>query len=114
MPHTPEGLEALIFTSEGDMRQAINNLQSTHAGFGMVNEDNVFKICDQPHPKLIHRLIGHCAAGQVDEAMVLLHEVWRLGYSTLDILSTLFKVTKSYDDMPEYLKLEFIKVSGHL
>ncbi len=28
------GLEALIFTAEGDMRNALNNLQSTFAGFG--------------------------------------------------------------------------------
>lgn len=28
------GLEALIFTAEGDMRNALNNLQSTSAGFG--------------------------------------------------------------------------------
>jgi hypothetical protein len=28
------GLEALIFTAEGDLRNALNNLQSTFAGFG--------------------------------------------------------------------------------
>ena len=28
-----EGLEALIFTAEGDMRYALNNLQATAAGF---------------------------------------------------------------------------------
>ena len=27
-----EGLEAIIFTAEGDMRQAVNNLQSTVSG----------------------------------------------------------------------------------
>ena len=35
--HTEAGLEALIFTAEGDMRNALNNLQSTHAGFKIVN-----------------------------------------------------------------------------
>ena len=34
IPYDPSGLEALIFTAEGDMRNALNNLQSTHAGFG--------------------------------------------------------------------------------
>jgi hypothetical protein len=29
---TDDGLEAILFTAEGDMRQAINNLQSTHSG----------------------------------------------------------------------------------
>ena len=27
---TDDGLEAVIFTAQGDMRQALNNLQATH------------------------------------------------------------------------------------
>eukprot|EP00126_Sphaerothecum_destruens_P007861 Sdes_comp20017_c0_seq2m12720 len=53
VPRTEEGLEAVIFTAQGDMRQAINSLQSTFSGFGIVNDENVFKVCDQPHPVLI-------------------------------------------------------------
>lgn len=52
-----QGLQALIFTAEGDMRQAINNLQSTWSGFGFVSADNVYKICDQPHPHKIRAMI---------------------------------------------------------
>jgi replication factor C subunit 2/4 len=44
--HTHDGFEALIFTADGDMRYALNNLQATSAGFGLVNKDNVFKVCD--------------------------------------------------------------------
>jgi len=44
--YTHDGLEALIFTADGDMRFALNNLQATSAGFGLVNKDNVFKVCD--------------------------------------------------------------------
>lgn len=40
------GYEAIIFTAEGDMRYALNNLQATAAGFGLINKDNVFKVCD--------------------------------------------------------------------
>jgi replication factor C subunit 2/4 len=43
---TPDGMEALVFTAEGDMRYALNNLQATHAGFPIVNKENVFKVCD--------------------------------------------------------------------
>lgn len=44
VPYVPEGLEAIIFTADGDMRQALNNLQATNSGFGFVNQDNVFKV----------------------------------------------------------------------
>ena len=42
---TNDGLEAILFTCDGDMRQALNNLQSTCSGFGEVTPDNVFKVC---------------------------------------------------------------------
>ena len=101
------------------MRQAINNLQSTHAGFGFINKDNVFKglflipnilVCDMPHPHKIHEMITSCISGDVDKSVLLLHGLWTQGYSALDIVGTLFKVVKAFE-MPEFLKLEFIKVS---
>ncbi|KAL9110502.1 MAG: hypothetical protein Q9187_008043, partial [Circinaria calcarea] len=48
--YSDDGIAALVFSAEGDMRQAINNLQSTWAGFGFVSGDNVFKVVDSPHP----------------------------------------------------------------
>ena len=43
-----QGLEALIFTAEGDMRQALNNAQATHSGFGFISSENVFKVRAPP------------------------------------------------------------------
>ena len=37
--------------------------------------------------------------------------MYDLGYSATDIITTLFRVIKNYD-MPEYLKLEFIRETG--
>lgn len=42
--YLPEGLEAVVFTADGDMRQALNNLQATFSGFQFVNQDNVFRV----------------------------------------------------------------------
>ncbi|PSN44416.1 Replication factor C subunit 2 [Blattella germanica] len=41
--YTEDGLEAVVFTAQGDMRQALNNLQSTYNGFKHVSSENVFK-----------------------------------------------------------------------
>ena len=48
VPYVKEGLEAIIFTADGDMRQALNNLQATHFGFGLVDQAAVFKACLLP------------------------------------------------------------------
>ncbi|KND01773.1 replication factor C subunit 2 [Spizellomyces punctatus DAOM BR117] len=108
---TPEGLEAIIFTSDGDMRQAINNLQATSSGFGIVTPEHVFKVCDQPHPVLVKQLVEACVGAQVDGALDKVRTLWMQGYSAVDIISTLFRVVKTFD-MEEYIKLEFIKEIG--
>lgn len=44
LSYTDDGIEAILFTAQGDMRQALNNLQSTAQGFGHVSSENVFKV----------------------------------------------------------------------
>uniref|UniRef100_A0A673YMG4 Replication factor C subunit 2 n=1 Tax=Salmo trutta TaxID=8032 RepID=A0A673YMG4_SALTR len=63
-----DGLEAIIFTAQGDMRQALNNLQSTNSGFGYINSENVFKVCDEPHPLLVKSMLEHCVNANIDDA----------------------------------------------
>jgi len=110
--YSDDGIAALVFSAEGDMRQAINNLQSTQAGFGFVNGDNVFKVVDSPHPIKVQAMIKACHETRIDDALTSLKELWDLGYSCHDIISTMFKVTKSIDSLSEHAKLEFIKVSS--
>lgn len=110
VPYNEAGLTALIFTSEGDMRQAVNNLQSTFSGFNFVGPDEVFKVCDQPHPVTVEALIKSCAKGEIDNAMVKLDQLWSHGYAAVDIVATLFRVTKNMSSLAEYIKLEFIRV----
>ena len=80
------------------MRQAINNLQSTHSGFGFVSGDNVFKVCDQPHPIIVQAMVRSCNKGDIDAAMDNLDELWGQGYSAADIVVTLFRVVKTFEE----------------
>jgi len=110
--HCDDGLEAIVFTAQGDMRQALNNLQSTYEGFGFVKSENVFKVCDEPHPLLIKDMLSHCVKADIDEAYKVLSHLWKLGYSPEDIISNIFRVCKTHQNIVEYLKLEFIKEIG--
>lgn len=74
--HTEDGIAALVFSAEGDMRQAINNLQSTWSGFGFVSGDNVFRVVDSPHPIKVQAMIKACWEGKVDAALETLNELW--------------------------------------
>uniref|UniRef100_A0A4X1UUY0 Replication factor C subunit 2 n=1 Tax=Sus scrofa TaxID=9823 RepID=A0A4X1UUY0_PIG len=90
VPYTDDGLEAIIFTAQGDMRQ----------------------VCDEPHPLLVKEMIQHCVSANIDEAYKILAHLWHLGYSPEDIIGNIFRVCKTFQ-MAEYLKLEFIKEIGY-
>ena len=108
------GIRALILTADGDMRQAINNLQATHYSFNLVNEGNVYKICDQPHPALLRRIIDGCIETPSDFVAVEheLDQLLRMGFNPQDIISTLFKVVKHATDLSAQRKMEFLKEIG--
>lgn len=109
--HTDDGLEAIVFTAQGDMRQALNNLQSTHNGFGHVNSENVFKVCDEPHPLLIKEMLESCCQYDISKALGIMNHLWKMGYSAEDLISNIFRVCKNLS-MDEMLKLKFIKEIG--
>ncbi|VDK46600.1 unnamed protein product [Anisakis simplex] len=105
------GIDALIFTAQGDMRQALNNLQCTVAGFEQVNSENVLKVCDEPHPGMIKRMLELCVQEDFIEANQIMQSLYKMGHSSEDILSNTFRVCKTVN-IPEYLKMEFIKEIG--
>eukprot|EP00919_Chromeraceae_sp_WS-2016_P022437 GHVR01053270.1.p1 GENE.GHVR01053270.1~~GHVR01053270.1.p1 ORF type:complete len:320 (-),score=74.00 GHVR01053270.1:139-1098(-) len=105
------GLEALLFTADGDMRNALNNAQSTHTGLQIISRENVLKICDQPHPDLLKGVIDSCSKGlwyHGYDSVLILHKE---GYSAGDIVSALFRVLKVYP-LTESLKLNFLRILG--
>jgi replication factor C subunit 2/4 len=92
------------------MRQAINNLQSTYYGFKFINAENVYKVCDQPHPNMVRSIIQCCLSSDLNSALVMLQTLDSMGYSAIDIISTFFKVVKGFNDVPEEVLLNYIKV----
>ena len=84
--YSDDGIAALVFSAEGDMRQAINNLQSTYEGSGFVSGDNVFKVVDSPHPIKVQAMIKACYGCNIDAALDALKELWYVHFPLPGIL----------------------------
>nr|CAG8517576.1 15752_t:CDS:10 [Entrophospora candida] len=106
--YVPKGIDAIVFTSEGDMRQAINNLQSIFNGFGIVTEENVYVNCDVPHPHLLGEILDNCLNGNVSEAMDKMTNLLHKGHSAEGIATTLFRALKTKNEINEAMRLEII------
>lgn len=93
--YSPDGMEALLFVAEGDMRQALNGLQATHAAGQFVTGEAVYRVCDQPHPGILQSvLLKAVAEHDLDGALAVLEPLLAKGYSPIDLVGSLFRVAK--------------------
>ena len=75
----------------------------------MVTGENVFRVCDQPHPRRVEAMLSACRSGNIEAALLAMKDLWGLGFSALDLVTTVFKVVKA-QDMPEPLKLDMVQI----
>ncbi|CAK1542428.1 unnamed protein product [Leptosia nina] len=111
LSYTEDGVSAVVFTAQGDLRAALNNLQSTAQGFGHVSPEHVFKVCDEPHPMLVRSMLDSCLKRDIHEAYKVIAKLVKLGYAAEDIVSNIFRVAKTLD-APDEVKLRLIREIG--
>ncbi|CAB3232718.1 unnamed protein product [Arctia plantaginis] len=111
LSYTEEGVSAVVFTAQGDLRAALNNLQSTAQGFGHISSEHVFKVCDEPHPMLVRNMLEACTRQDIHEAYKVIAKLCKLGYAAEDIVSNIFRVCKTLE-APDELRLAFVREVG--
>jgi replication factor C subunit 2/4 len=107
--YTEDGINAIIFISQGDIRQAINNVEATYHGYKIINEDNVYKLCYHPHPKIIISIIKESVNMNIIKSIDYIHELKNSGYCTNDILLTLLNSLKEIN-IDEDIRINFTKI----
>lgn len=108
---TDDGLHAIVYLSEGDIRQAINLLQSA-AALGEVNEDNVYSISARARPEEIKNLIELAIAGKFLDARNLLDKLLlNYGMSGEDVLLQMNKEVFNIDTENE-IRIKIIDLVG--
>uniref|UniRef100_UPI00358F6A77 replication factor C subunit 5 isoform X2 n=1 Tax=Myxine glutinosa TaxID=7769 RepID=UPI00358F6A77 len=84
------GMAAVIALSSGDMRRAVNILQSTHLSFGNVTEENVYLCTGQPPPADIANCLDWLLNKDFASTYALLLELQTLkGFAIQDVLTGL-------------------------
>ncbi|OXB71298.1 UNVERIFIED_CONTAM: hypothetical protein H355_008881 [Colinus virginianus] len=111
VPITDDGMEAIVFFADGDMRSALNNLQSTFSAFGRVTRENVEKVCDNPPPDSVRAMLRACMRGKWRESHDIAAALLERGYSPMDIVLTTRTVLRRFEgECKEHILLEYIKV----
>lgn len=104
-----DGVEALLDTSDGDMRYAVNNLQSCVTGFGSLTKDNVYRIVDIPRPELMIKLFEKCSLKDftvIKDTDKLLSE----GYNSLEILAVFNRIVETVESINDEVRDKILKI----
>lgn len=72
-------LPPFLLLSHTWLPDCLSTHQSTNSGFGHVSQENVFKVCDQPHPHKLRAAIQKAREGNTQEALDVVMALWQVG-----------------------------------
>jgi replication factor C subunit 2/4 len=85
------GINTLLFVSDQDIRQSINNLECIYYSFGKLDEYTVYKLIDKPKPYYISQIIKSCFNRDYTHTIEIVKNLYITGYTPNDILLTFMK-----------------------
>lgn len=89
---TPDAYKALVYASEGDMRKAINYLQTASTLKGEISEDTVYKVAARARPKEVKELISLALEGDFEKARKQLDALlYEYGMSGEDVILQIYR-----------------------
>ncbi len=109
---TEDGLNALVYVSEGDLRKAINLLQASAALSKEIDEKLVFQVASKAKPQEIRKIMELALSGNFMEARKLLYQIMiEYGMSGDDVIRQMHKEVFNLD-VDDKTKVELIDVIG--
>jgi replication factor C small subunit len=107
-----EAYKAVIYASEGDMRRAINILQTASMSEGKMTEEVIYSVTNSPDPLAVKKMITHAMEGNFREARKsLLALMFEQGLAGEDIIKEIHSQVFELD-IPDTKKLSLIEKVG--
>jgi replication factor C small subunit len=95
---TDEGVDALVYAADGDMRKAINGLQAAAVMGGPVDEEGVYTITSTARPEEIREMVTAAMAGEFTAARAQLDTLLTdVGIAGGDIIDQLHRSVWEFD-----------------
>ncbi len=111
---TEEGLEALQYVSEGDMRRGINSLQVAASLGGKIDAETIYRVTSTARPEEVRALIETALSGDMLKAREALDELLlQYGLSGEDIIR---QIHRSLFDtgLPDRVKVQLVDHIGEV
>jgi replication factor C subunit 2/4 len=115
-------LKEISFISNGDLRHAINSLQTIFNAYGEVYLKYVYILCDRPQTNQVADIFRQIIKHDFSNSLLQLNNLFEKGYSCSDLLITMLTILKNkyFDEIDESQRIKLISVlsrymfkSGH-
>jgi replication factor C small subunit len=109
-----EALTAISYTASGDLRRAINTLQSAASIKTEIDQETVYQITATANPQAIEELLLASIEGKLDRALASLDSLLiEQGFSGAEIVVQIHKALLNLK-VPDQLKAQFINSIGEI
>lgn len=105
--------DALVYTSQGDMRKSINYLQTASTLEGKITEEDIYKVASRARPEEVKDLLTLALKGKFEKSRNKLDDLlYKYGMSGEDVLIQVYRELVKYDDISDELKVDLIDRLG--
>jgi len=122
--YSDESINTLLFLSDYDIRQTINNIECIYYSGLEFTEKNTYLILDKPKQIYMDSILDNCLKNNLKAALDIVYELYIKGYTPNDILLSFMKClmenhtnneSENHDNILkiyEIISLIYIRVNG--
>ncbi|SEQ77388.1 replication factor C small subunit [Natrinema salaciae] len=111
---TDDGVDALVYAADGDMRKAINALQAAAVMGETVDEETVFAITATARPEEVEAMVEHAIGGDFTAARAALEDLLtERGLAGGDVIDQLHRSAWEFD-VPERATVRLLERLGEV
>ncbi len=107
--YTEEGISAIVYVAEGDLRRAINLLQTASAMADEVDAKVVYRVAGLAHPEEVRGMINAALKGRFVAARDMLRNLMiNYGMSAQDVIKQLNREIIASKSIPDKMKAQLM------
>ncbi len=113
--YTEDGISAIVYVAEGDLRKAINIMQTAAAMSDEINSKVVYRVAGLAHPEEIKGMINTALKGNFVKAREILRSLMiNYGMSAQDVIKQMHREILSSKDLDDRAKAQLIAFMSEL
>ncbi|MHA1819162.1 MAG: replication factor C small subunit [Promethearchaeota archaeon] len=112
-----DGLKALIYVSNGDLRRAVNYLQACSTVSASITEDIVYKITGRIHPDEVKNMLLTALKGDLVKSKEMLNNfILKYGVSARNLIGQIHSILYNIpsEEIDEITKIKIIRVLSQI